>query len=72
MEYILSMSFICASGDRTSITVNGVEPTISNVEVKALMDTIIEKNIFITKNGSLVEKYTAQLTQKQVTKLEVK
>ncbi|MGL4107018.1 DUF2922 domain-containing protein [Clostridium sp. LP20] len=72
MEYILTMSFICASGDRTSITVDGVTSTLSNVEVRALMDTIIEKNIFITKNGSLVEKYSANLTQRQTTKLNVK
>ena len=72
MDYILAMTFICASGDRTTISIDGVEPTISNVEVRALMNTIIEKNIFITKNGSLVEMYNAQLTQRQVTKLEVK
>ncbi|MGG7177180.1 DUF2922 domain-containing protein [Clostridium paraputrificum] len=72
MEYILTMSFVCASGDRTSITVDGVTSTLSNVEVRALMDTIIEKNIFIRKNGSLVEKYSANLTQRQTTKLQVK
>ena len=35
------------------------------------MDAIIEKDIFLTKNGTLTGKYSAQLVQRQVTKFEV-
>lgn len=35
------------------------------------MDTIIAKDVFLTKSGSLVSKYGAQLTQRQTTKLDV-
>ena len=72
MEYILTMTFICGSGDKTTISVDGVSSTILNVEVRSLMNKIIQKDIFIIKNGSLVETYSAQLTQRQVTKLDVK
>lgn len=35
------------------------------------MDTIIDKNIFLTNSDSLVKKSGAQLTQRQTTKFEV-
>lgn len=35
------------------------------------MDTIIDKNIFLTNSDSLVKKPGAQLTQRQTTKFEV-
>ncbi|MBD7912051.1 DUF2922 family protein [Clostridium sp. Sa3CVN1] len=35
------------------------------------MDTIIAKNIFLTKNGAFTGKSGATLTQRQVTKLDV-
>ena len=72
MEYILNMVFVCDSGDKKSLSIDGVKPTLSSGEVSILMDTIIEKNIFKTKNGALKEKYSAQITQRQVSKLEIK
>lgn len=72
MEYILTMTFICASGDKKSLSVDGVKPSLTSTEVRLLMDTIIEKAIFQPKNGALTEKYSAQITQRQVTKLEIK
>ena len=35
------------------------------------MDTIISKNILLTKNGALTKKSGAQLTRKAVTKFEL-
>ncbi len=35
------------------------------------MDTIIAKDVFTSKGGSLTAKYGAQLTQKAVTKFKV-
>jgi hypothetical protein len=35
------------------------------------MDIIIEKNIFFTSSGALVKKSGAQLTEKNVTKIDV-
>jgi len=71
MEYTLAMTFVAASGDKVSITITGVKSTITEIEVSALMDTIIAKDIFLTKGGALTGKYAAQLTQRAVTKLTV-
>ena len=44
---------------------------IFNEEVKALMDNIIENNIFENKKGTLVSRYSAQVTEKAVTEFTV-
>ena len=71
MEYSLNLTFICENGEKTSISIDGVKSDLTKNEVNSLMDIIIEKNIFLTKNGALVKKSGAQLTQKAVTKFEV-
>jgi len=71
MDYILSLTFLCSNGDKSSITIEPVSPTIAPEEAIALMDVIIAKDVFITKNGSLVGRYAANMTQKQVTKFDV-
>jgi hypothetical protein len=71
MEYILSLTFLCANGQKTSLSIEGVKPTITQTQASTLMDTIIAKNIFLTKNGALTGKSGANLTQRQVTKLDV-
>lgn len=71
MEYSLSMTFVTESGDKVSMTVSGVKSDISQAEVSTLMDTIIAKDVFLTKNGSLTAKYSAQLTQREVTKFDL-
>jgi len=71
MDYILNLSFLCSNGDKSSITIDPVSPTIAPEEAVALMDVIIAKNVFVTKNGSLVGRYGANMTQKQVTKFDV-
>ncbi|MBD7912088.1 DUF2922 domain-containing protein [Clostridium cibarium] len=71
MEYILSLTFICANGQKTSLSIEGVKATITEAQASTLMDTIIAKNIFLTKNGAFTGKSGATLTQRQVTKLDV-
>lgn len=71
MEYSLAMTFVTTSGDKVSMTITDVKSNITEVEASALMDTIIGKDIFLTKSGSLASKYGAQLTQRQSTKLDV-
>ncbi len=72
MEYTLSMTFVNAAGDKVSISVAGVKSNLTQPEALALMDTIIAKDIFISKGGSLTAKYGAQLTERAVTKFEIK
>ena len=56
MEYSLTLTFICENGDKSSITIDGVKDDLNKDQVTALMDTIISKNIFLTKNGVLTKK----------------
>ncbi|WP_236898374.1 MULTISPECIES: DUF2922 domain-containing protein [Clostridium] len=71
MEYSLSMTFLTVAGEKSTLSVSGVKPTLTKDEVNALMDTVISKNVFKTNSGDLVKKSGAQVTQRQVTKFEV-
>ena len=71
MEFTLSMTFTTSNGDKSTISIEGVKENLAQAEASTLMDTIIEKDIFLTKNGTLTGKYSAQLVQKQVTKFNV-
>ena len=71
MEFSLSMTFVTETGDKVSMTVSGVKSDITQAEVSTLMNTIIAKDVFLTKNRSLTAKYSAQLTQREVTKFDL-
>lgn len=71
MEYVLAMTFITENGLKSNFSISGVKPTLTPTEVNSLMDTIIEKNVFFTSSGALVKKSGAQLTEKNVTKIDV-
>ena len=71
MEHILSMSFTTEKGSKTNININGVKPDITSDQINTLMNTIIQKNIFITPTGALVGKAGANVTQRSVTKVEM-
>jgi hypothetical protein len=66
MEYILTLNFICANDSKSSIVIEGVKQLISDVEVANLMDTILAKDIFLTKNGNFKGKDSAHLTQRAI------
>ncbi|ALB45124.1 MULTISPECIES: DUF2922 domain-containing protein [Clostridium] len=71
MEYSLSMTFLTAAGEKSTLSVSGVKPSLTKDEINALMDTVIAKNVFKTNSGDLVKKSGAQVTQRQVTKFDV-
>ena len=66
MEYTLTMTFLTESGEKSNISISDVKAGITNDEVQALMD-----NIFENKKGALVSKYSAQVTERAVTKFTV-
>ncbi|NFG60754.1 DUF2922 domain-containing protein [Clostridium sp. CMCC3677] len=72
MEYILSMTFINSTGSKTNINISGVKNDLTDDNVKALMQLIIDKNFFLTSKGSFVKIENAQLTQKEIKKYTVK
>ena len=71
MEYILSLIFVTESGDKSTITITGVKSSVSSEAANELMDTIIENNVFNTKHGRLINKSSAQLTERKITKYVV-
>ncbi|CUU48627.1 DUF2922 domain-containing protein [Clostridium beijerinckii] len=71
MEYSLSMNFLTEGGEKNTLSISGIKPTLTKEEINSLMDTIIAKNIFKTNSGDFIKKSGAQLTQRQVTKFEV-
>ena len=71
MEYTLTMTFLTESGEKAAFTLAGVKNNVSESEVQALMDSIIENNIFYNKKGAYVSKQSAQVTGKEITKFEV-
>ena len=71
MQYSLTLTFVCENGEKSSISIDNVKEDVTKEQVSTLMDTIITKNIFLTKNGALVKKSGAQLTRKAVTKFEI-
>ncbi|WP_238860078.1 MULTISPECIES: DUF2922 domain-containing protein [unclassified Clostridium] len=71
MEYSLSMTFLTAAGEKSTLSVSGAKSSLTKDEINALMDTVIAKNVFKTNSGDLVKKSGAQVTQRQVTKFDV-
>lgn len=72
MEYSLTLNFGTSEGQKAAIRISDVKSEISQEQISALMDTIIEKDIFITSKGSLVSKASAQLVGKNTEKYDFK
>ena len=71
MEYTLSMTFLTATDEKYSLSISGVRTNLNSEEVSALMDIILENDIFISKKGSIVSKYAAKITERQVTSFDI-
>lgn len=71
MEYILTLTFLTESGSKSSLTISGVDPSVTSEAANSLMDTIIANNIFTSKTGAFVSKAEAKLTERKITKYTV-
>ena len=71
MEYILAMTFTTEGGKNTTLSISGVKSDITSLEANSLMDLIISKSIFLVDAGALIDKDSAKLTERKVTKFEV-
>ena len=63
MEHVLAMTFVTEHGSKTTISINGVKPTLTQADANALMDIIIAKNIFLVNSGAFVKKDSAKVTE---------
>lgn len=70
-EYILQMVFLTDANEKWTYSISGVKSTLSDENVGAIMDIILANDVFVTKKGALASKYSAKITQRQVTILEV-
>ena len=71
-EKTLVMTFLNRLGSKASVTLPGVKSDVTQSEISAAMDVIITKNIFESSGGDLVTKHSAQITERNVTALEVR
>ena len=71
MEYTLSMTFLTETDEKYSLSISGVRTNLNSEEVSALMDIILENDIFISKKGPIVNKYAAKITERQVTSFDI-
>lgn len=68
----LVMTFMNSEGAKTSITLPSVRDDVTDAEVGSVMDALIIRNIFFSAGGDFVTKHSAQLTERNVTELEVR
>ena len=67
VENSLALTFVCENTKKSTISIDGVKTDLTDTQVQTLMDTIVEKGIFSTKNGAFVSKDSAKLIQKETT-----
>jgi hypothetical protein len=68
----LQMVFKNESGKNVTINVTDAKDSLTSTEVKAAMQSIIAKNVFVSTGGKLVSAESAQLVDKQTAELAVK
>ena len=71
MEFVLAMTFLTERGQKSTISISGVKNNLTKDQINTLMNAIIDKNIFLTKSGSLVSKDEAKLTERKITKFDL-
>ena len=69
MERSLTLTFVTSTGNKATLTIQGVKEGLTTEQVSALMNTIIANNVFLTKNGSLLSSSKAKVTEKDTVTL---
>lgn len=69
MDKSLELIFRNAAGKNARLSMQDPKEDLTTEEVEALMNTILEKNVFETTGGDLVEIVGARLIQKEVVEL---
>lgn len=72
MSKTLVMNFLNEGGNKVAVRVNNVKDNLTEAEVGAAMDVIINKNIFSSTGGDLKYKDSAEIVDKSSTELTVK
>ncbi|MGL5354728.1 MAG: DUF2922 domain-containing protein [Clostridium sp.] len=67
IERVLNMKFNDLAGGKFTFAIKDVKPTVEDSAISAAMDSIVAKNIFISKGGKLASKEEAQIVTKETT-----
>lgn len=70
-EKKLVMSFRNSVGKEITITVEDPKDTLTEAEIKAAMDIIVEKNIFRKNNYEFVEAVSAKIVSTDITEYDL-
>lgn len=63
MKKVLRMQFAANDGSKTTVTVPDPKADLNEETIKTAMNSLIEKDIFITKKGSLVSPVSAKIVE---------
>ncbi len=69
--YRLEMTFKNNEGRTSKISVDNAKSDITEFQVNEVMNTILDRNIFTSGGGDLVEKAKAELISIDVTEFEI-
>ncbi|NLM51563.1 MAG: DUF2922 domain-containing protein [Firmicutes bacterium] len=69
METTLQLIFKNEDGRQFSLTVPRPRPDLTEADVTAVMDLILDKNIFVSTGGALVEKVAARVISRDTVEL---
>lgn len=72
MERKLVMSFKDIKDARFNLIVNSIKDEVTEEEIKAIMDAVLDTGAIVSKNGALVEKLNAVIVDTTETEYEVK
>ena len=67
IERVLNMKFNDLEKNKFRFTIKDIKADIEDSDIAAAMDSIIEKDVFISKGGRLESKSEAQIVTKEST-----
>ncbi|WP_454051867.1 DUF2922 domain-containing protein [Clostridium sp. Marseille-Q7071] len=67
----LVMTFITTKGSKSNMTVKNVKENLTTEQISNVMDLIVGKNIFETKQGDFISKSGAVLVETTKTKYNI-
>lgn len=69
VERTLNMKFKNVNGGSFNFAIKDLKENIEDSEVSAAMESIIADDVFISKDGELVSKVSAEIVSKETTEL---
>lgn len=69
IERMLNMKFNDAAGGKFTFAIKDLKTDVKDADISAAMGSIITKDVFLTKGGSLTSKEDAQIITKETTEV---